>query len=58
MTKTIIGSITQVLSSLAVKFNKRLYLGQLFKVEDKKYVVKSLQSLEDGRISVTLVIKF
>ena len=57
MTKTIIGSVTQIFSSLAVKFNKRLYLGQLFKVEDKKYVVKSLQSLEDGRISVTLELK-
>ena len=52
--KTIIGSVAQVLQTLTVKFNKRLYLGQLFKIEDKKYVVNELRTLYDGRILVTL----
>ena len=52
--RTIVGSIAQVLQVLTVKFNKRLYLGQLFKIEDKKYVVFELRTLDDCRISVTL----
>ena len=54
MIKTFVGTLSQVLETLACKFNKRIYIGQLFKVEDKKYVVKSFDTLEDGRISVTL----
>ena len=54
MTKTFVGSVSQVLSALACKFNKRLYLGQLFKYGDEKYRVNGLQKLEDDRISVEL----
>ena len=54
MTKTIVGSLSQVLSALACKFNKRLYLGQLFKYGDDKYRVNGLQKLEDDRIAVEL----
>ena len=54
MTKTIIGTISQVLSALACKFNKRLYLGQIFKHDKDKYQVSSLKKLEDDRIAVEL----
>ena len=54
MTKTIVGSLAQVLSTLACKFNKRLYLGQIFKYGEDKYQVSSLQKLEDERIVVQL----
>ena len=57
MIKTIIGTLAQVLNELSCKFNKRLYLGQLFKIENEKFVVSSLSFLEDGRVTITLLKK-
>lgn len=53
--KTIVGTLSQVFSRLMMKFDKRLYLGQIFKVDDYKYRVNSLSDLGDGRVVVRLV---
>lgn len=51
---TFIGTLSQIASQFLMKFDKRLYLGQIFKFQDKKFYVKSLSELDDGRIVVTL----
>ena len=54
MNKTFIGTTLDILDKLSCKFNKRLYLGQIFKIENEKYLVTYLQKLDDGRIVVYL----
>ena len=52
--KTIVGTLSQVFARLMMKFDKRLYLGQIFKVDNDKYRVTSLSDLRDGRVAVHL----
>ena len=54
MTKTIIGSLAQVLESLSLKFSKRLYLGQVFKFADTKYYIRELRETDDKTLIVVL----
>lgn len=52
--KTIVGTLSQVFARLMMRFDKRLYLGQIFKVDNFKYRVTCLSDLNDGRVVVKL----